>query len=86
MAQEFVKQEFSVADLDGDGLVDFDEFVAYYNAIIERVEKNQLAKELEMAAQAADSKEENLSIAEDESTYQVSRKGGRGKVVGGRGG
>jgi len=68
---EFVNKEFHLADADGDGQVDFDEFVAYYNAIIERFEKNQLSKEMESAATAAKRKEEERSMQEDEATYEM---------------
>jgi hypothetical protein len=71
--KEFVAKEFSVADVDGDGQVDFDEFVAYYNMFMDRIEKNQLQKAMAEAAAAAEKKEEEEAMQEDGVIYQVRR-------------
>lgn len=35
--QVFVRDEFAIADLDQDGKVSFDEFVEYYNSLVDRL-------------------------------------------------
>jgi len=67
---QFVKKEFAVADIDGNGQVDFDEFVTYYNSFIDRIEKNLLAEAMKEAEKAAAAKEEEKAAAEDGEMYQ----------------
>ena len=39
---EFVKTEFDQADTDNDGQVDFDEFVEYYNSLMDRLNTGEV--------------------------------------------
>jgi hypothetical protein len=46
----FMRKEFRAADADSDGRVDWDEFVTYYNSLIERVDNGELSAALKNAA------------------------------------
>lgn len=67
--EEFVKKEFSQADEDGSGDVDFDEFIEYYNKLIDRITEGELNKALAEAKKQAEIKAEEAAIAEDDEVY-----------------
>ena len=50
----FMRKEFRAADQDSDGRVDWDEFVIYYNSLIERIDNGELSKALANAAAEAE--------------------------------
>ena len=67
---EFVSAEFAKADTDGSGDVDFDEFVNYYNGLVDRLAGNAMTAALEDAKKATAKKLEEAAIAEDPQVYE----------------
>ena len=57
---EFVTAEFAKADTDGSGDVDFDEFIAYYNSLVDRISGGAMNDALEQARKATAKKLEEL--------------------------
>ena len=64
--QEFAKVEFDAADTDKDGLVDFDEFVEYYNSLMDRLQQGAVQDALEVEAKKVQAKH---NAADDETTF-----------------
>lgn len=66
---EFVNAEFSKADTDGSGDVDFDEFIAYYNGLLDRITGGAMNDALEEAKKATAKKLEEEAIAQDNDVF-----------------
>ena len=64
--QEFAKVEFDAADTDKDGLVDFDEFVEYYNSLMDRLQQGAVQHALDVEAKKVQAKH---NAADDETTF-----------------
>jgi len=69
VVDEFVAKEFTLADTDGSGDVDFEEFIEYYNALVDRLTEGALATAIDDAKKAAAKKAEDAAIAEDDGVY-----------------
>jgi len=63
--QEFAKVEFDAADTDKDGLVDFDEFIEYYNSLMDRLQQGG-EQVLEVAAKKVQAKH---NAVDDQTTF-----------------
>lgn len=66
---QFVEAEFAKADTDGSGGVDFDEFIQYYNSLIDRITGGAMNEALEAAKKATLKKLEEEAIAEDDGMF-----------------
>ena len=66
---EFVSAEFAKADTDGSGDVDFDEFIDYYNLLLDRISGGAMNEALELAKKATAKKLEEAAIAEDDGVF-----------------
>ena len=64
--QEFAKVEFDAADIDKDGLVDFDEFIEYYNSLMDRLRQGSVQQSLQVEAKKVQAKH---NAVDDEITF-----------------
>jgi hypothetical protein len=71
VVSEFVRDEFALADTDGSGDVDFDEFIAYYNSLIDRIKGGAMNEALEKAKHATAKKLEEEAIAQDGGVFSA---------------
>jgi len=67
---EFVNAEYAKADSDGSGDVDFDEFITYYNLLVDRLAGGGMKDALEQAKQRTAEKLEEQAVAEDPAVYE----------------
>ena len=69
VVEAFVEKEFVAADADGSGTVDFEEFIDYYNALVDRLTEGALAASIADAKKAAEKKAEEAAVAEDDGVF-----------------
>ena len=69
VVKEFVEAEFAKADTDGSGDVDFDEFIQYYNSLLDRITGGAMNEALDAAKKATLKKLEEESIAQDDDLF-----------------
>ena len=69
VVSEFVAAEFAKADTDGSGDVDWDEFIAYFNGLLDRLAGGAMNDALAEAKKATAKKLEEAAIAEDDGVY-----------------